>query len=118
MKNLIVLMSLLILGSFQQASAAAVWSESPINKLADRTVANDIRTVVETVEQTQPSSCRPAGVYYVVKLQIQKSEIQKDSKGWPQVVRNWETVNTYTVNSEKVGLPFSNASLSDAPCLE
>ncbi|WP_413574572.1 hypothetical protein ACLVWU_10115 [Bdellovibrio sp. HCB290] len=68
-----------------------------VEKVADKMKANDTRTIITEVENTDGNPCQPEGKSYLVELQVKQAAFDREKR---KVVYSWETVKTIGVDND------------------
>jgi hypothetical protein len=90
MKNLVLVA---IIGL---VSVSAFAQNKLIEAAAQKLKANDTRTVITAVKNTDGSPCLPAGTSYNVELQVKQASFDPQAQ---KIVYSWETVKTINVDN-------------------
>lgn len=77
------------------SSVSAFAGNLAVEKVATKMKANDTRTIVKEVENTDGNPCMPEGKSYQVDLQVKQAAYDHMKN---KVVYSWETVKTIVVD--------------------
>lgn len=77
------------------SSVSAFAGNLDVEKIAAAMKANDTRTIIKEVENTDGNPCMPAGKSYEVDLQVKQASYDYMNN---EVVYSWETVKTIGVS--------------------
>jgi hypothetical protein len=76
-------------------SVNALAGNSTVEKVAAKLKANDTRTIIKQVENTDDNPCMPEGKSYQVELQVKQAAYDHLKN---KVVYSWETVKSIGVD--------------------
>jgi hypothetical protein len=91
MKKTVLVIATILIG------ASAFAGQLSIQKAAAKLKANDTRTVIKEVENTDGNPCLPDGKSFLVELQVKQAAFNRETN---KVVYSWETVKTVSVDKD------------------
>lgn len=77
-------------------STSAFAGNLAVEKAASKLKANDTRTIIKQVENTDGNPCMPEGKSYQVELQVKQAAYDHEKN---KVVYSWETAKTIGVDT-------------------